>query len=293
MSMKLDQAMIRTPMTWPLRVMIAAITAVAGLALAAGLALGVGAAQLDQGLRGQMTIEIPPDDKGRVDPALTAAIRKDLSAMPGVSAEPLRREQIARLLQPWLGAEAAADLDALPLPQLLDVKVDDDNAGTRIAAMMRQKYPEVAVADHQAWLNDLSRALRRFAAVAIIIGAALFAALFSTVIFACRAGLAVQRPMIELLHLIGATGGYIGREMRRYAWRLVWPGCAVGLIAAILIGAMAANMAGHLAPTGLAATPGILWLGIGGLIAGLPMLIMILTAVSAFWATRQMLRTMP
>lgn len=293
MNVQLDQAMIRTPLTWPLRIMIAAIIAVAGLALLAGLGLGVGAAQLDHGLRGQMTVEIPTDDQGHIDPKLVAAILQDLRAIPGITAAPLAVDQIGHLLQPWLSKDhAAAELAALPLPQLLDVQAAHETAALRTGTMLRQKYPAVIVSDHQVWLNQLAGTLRQLAAVAIIVVAALFVALFSTVIFACRAGLAVHRPMIELLHIIGAPGARIIGEMRRYAWRLVWPGCVIGLFGAALAAGLIANMAQHLTPEKLASIPALFWTGTGILALGLPLLTLILAAFSARWATQRVLATM-
>ncbi len=293
MSVQLDQAMIRTPLTWPLRIMIAAIVAVSGLALLAGLGFGVGAAQLDHGLRGQMTVEIPPDDQGRVDPGQVAAITQDLRAIIGVTATPLAADQIGRLLQPWLSKDhAATELAAMPLPQLLDVQAVNEAAAMRVNVMLGQKYPMVIVSDHQTWLNQLAGTLRQLAMVAIIVVAALFAALFSTVIFACRAGLAVHRPMIELLHIIGAPGTRIIGEMRRYAWRLVWPGCVIGLFGAALAAALVANMAQHLTPEKLASVPGIFWIGTGILALGVPLLTLTLAALSARWATQRVLAGM-
>jgi cell division transport system permease protein len=293
MSVQLDQAMIRTPLTWPLRIMIAAIVAVAGLALLAGLGFGVAAAQLDHGLRGQMTVEIPTDEQGHVDAKQVVAILQDLRAVPGVTALPLATDQIGHLLQPWLSKDhAAAELAALPLPQLLDVKAANEAAATQTATMLRQKYPQVIVSDHQIWLNQLAGTLRQLAAVAIIVVVALFVALFSTIIFACRAGLAVHRPMIELLHIIGAPGGRIIGEMRRYAWRLVWPGCLIGLFGAAVAAALIANMAQHLTPVTLSSIPATFWTGTGILGLGMPLLTLIVAALSAQWATRRVLATM-
>lgn len=293
MSVQLDQAMIRTPLTWPLRIMIAAIVAVAGLALLAGLGFGVGAAQLDHGLRGQMTVEIPVNDQGRVDPAQVAAVARDLRAIVGVTATPLATDQIGRLLQPWLSKDhAAAELAALPLPQLLDVQTVNEAAAARATLMLRQKHPQIIISDHQTWLNQLAGTLRQMALVAVIVVIALFVALFSTVIFACRAGLAVHRPMIELLHIIGAPSARIIGEMRRYAWRLVWPGCVIGLFGATVAAALVANMAQHLTPEKLASIPGLFWSGAGALALGLPLLTLALAAFSARWATQRVLATM-
>ena len=293
MRVQLDQTMIRTPLTWPLRIMIAAIVAVAGLALLAGLGLAIGAAQLDHGLRGQMTIEIPTDAQGHVDPQLVATIVQELRQVPGVKAAALTPEQVGHLLQPWLSQDhAEAELATLPLPQLLDVQVADDASVGKITSLLHQKHPTYIVSDHQTWLNQLADTLRQLAVVALVVVFALFVALFSTVIFACRAGLAVHRPMIELLHIIGAPGKRINGEMRRYAWRLVLPGCVLGLASAALTAGLIANVAQHLTPTTLTAVPVVFWTGAAILGVGLPSLTLLLASLSAWWATRRVLASM-
>lgn len=294
MSMRLDQAMIRAPLTWPLRIMVAAITGIATMVLTAGLLLGGGAIRLNQSLQGQITIEIPPNSDGQIDAKLATTIRKDLAGLEGVKVSALDRQQIANLLQPWLSAHhEAADIESLPLPQLLDVQVDDEKNAKSFASTFQEKYPQTTVTSHQAWLNQLSRGLRHLAIIAALAAAALLAALFSTIIFACQAGLAVQRPMIELLHMVGATGGYIARETRRYAWRLVWPGCASGVVAAALASGTMAYLAQQLTPVSWTTLVKGAWFYAIIPVAAMPLISFVFSAVSAWWATRQTLMAMP
>jgi cell division transport system permease protein len=293
---RIDHALIRTPVAWPLRIMIAVIVFIAGLGLLAAWTLAVGAGQMDQGLRGQMTVELPPDADGKPDTARIAALTKALEKIDGVtSARLLSAEQMAKLLRPWLGAAAGdrQSLAGLPLPQLIEVRTENTAAALRIKDLLQKNYNEASLFDHAVWLRGLTQKLQFFALALLGLVGILLAALISTIIFACRAGLNVQLPTINLLHIIGATDEHICDQMRRYAFRLVWPAGILGAFACAGASYGFSRLALLTAPNPANASLAIFWSGAVAIALLLPLLSCVSARASAGWATRRVLLAMP
>ena len=149
------------------------------------------------------------------------------------SAQVLEPDEIAALLEPWLGAGAA--YGDLPLPALISVGIDPAAAPDYqdLARRLAEAVPGTVLDDHQAWLGqlrDLARAIELVAAlIVILVGASAIA----MVIFATRMGLAIHGRVIELLHLIGAQDAYVAREFETHALKLALRGGAFGLLLAI------------------------------------------------------------
>lgn len=293
---RIDHALIRTPVAWPLRIMTAIIVFLAGMALISAWSLALGAARLDADLRGQLTIELPPNEDGTLATEKTAALVAALEKLTGVTAvKPLTTEDAARLLRPWLGAETTdtAKLTLLPLPQLIDVQVSDAKAVTAISALLRKKFANATLTDHQVWLQALADKARLAATALLGLVGIMLLALFSTVIFACRAGLNVQKPTVTLLHILGATDDHICNQMRRYAWRLVWPGCLLGVLACIGAGLALSRAGQTLMPQQAAEMMQSFWVGALLVALALPLLTLLFAGVSAKLATRRALQALP
>jgi cell division transport system permease protein len=295
-SAQIDHALIRTPVAWPLRIMIAIIVFIAGLGLLSAWALGLSAAQLDHGLRGQMTVEIALDAEGKIDSERMPAVLKELRAIKGVTtATPIDAKQMAALLGPWLGQGVldAKSLAQLPVPQLIDLQVADPKIGSTITALLQKKFPDATLADHQQWVKQLARNVRWAASAMLLLVGVLLLALFSTVVFACRAGLNVQLPTVTLLHTIGATDAYICAQMQRYALRLVWPGCVLGVLACAAASVLLIKLVVLLAPNHYAPAQDTFWSGAVALGLCLPVLALVFARLSANLATQRVLLTMP
>ncbi len=210
--------------------LIAPTVYLATIAIAAMLALNGALQEWDHGLAGTMTVEIAPSANS--DAAVTAALAV-LRGTPGLaSATPLDRAAEAKLLQPFLGTAVAPD--ELDLPRLIDVRtaagasLDLPALKTKLAAAA----PGAVLDDHQEWLDRLYALALSVEAAGLVIVAMVSAASVATVIFTTRAGLAVHRDVIELLHMMGARDGYIARQFEREALRLGFAGGIGGLILA-------------------------------------------------------------
>lgn len=276
---------------------VALMSYLATLALAAALALGVLAWRWTEGISGAITVLLPPsvsdgaaqgvgqgtsmaaDDQARLQRA-----RQTLADLPGVGmVEVLDAAEVARRLEPWLGAGASAG--DLPLPRLLVVRAARGLAPN--LASMRQAMSDVApgavVDDHGVWRAELARLAARVTALAGF--AVLLIALTGAVVvvFAVRSGLAVHRETIEVLHLIGAHDGYITRQFRNHALFLSFIGGLIGLALLAVTGGFFYQAAQSLDP---ALLPRIdlkvwQWAALGALPALLSFLGMMLIAAAA------------
>ncbi|HET8727415.1 MAG TPA: hypothetical protein VFO41_07890 [Alphaproteobacteria bacterium] len=210
--------------------MVAPMVYLATLALIAALAAGTLADRWDADLSGTMTVEIPatasPADQAvRVGAAL--AVLRD---WPGIdAAAPVGDDDVARLLEPWLGQDLP--LGDLPLPALIDVRLADqgqvDAAGLRAA--LAEAAPGTQLDDHGRWREDVRTMAATVRLVALVFVVLIALAAVSAIVFVTRAGLAIHRPVIDLLHLIGATDAYVARQFQRHAFRLAARGALVGL----------------------------------------------------------------
>lgn len=213
---------------------VALMVYLSSLALAGTLVVREVLDRWDQGLRGTVTVELPAKPaSGKDDGAVELAL-KLLRATPGVlSAEPLDAKRTAQLLAPWLGADA--DVTELPVPRLIDLRVDP--ASVDLPALdqrIRAAIPGASLDDHRRWLDRVIRTGLALQAVAIAIVVLVGAAAVLAVVFATRTGLAVHHAVVEVLHLIGARDGYIARQFEWHALRLGLEGGIAGLLLAVL-----------------------------------------------------------
>ncbi len=202
----------------------------ATIAIAFMLALNGALAQWDRGLAGTMTIELAPSASSDANVNAVLAL---LHATPGIAgAAPLDRAAEGKLLAPYLGTAVAPE--ELDLPRLIDVRVAA--GGTLDIKALRTKLtaaaPGAVLDDHQQWLDRLYALALSVEAAGLAVVAMVGAASVLTVVFTTRAGLAVHRDVIELLHMVGARDGYIARQFEREALRLGFAGGVGGLVLA-------------------------------------------------------------
>jgi cell division transport system permease protein len=201
----------------------------AGLALAGTLVLNGTLARWDRSLSGTLTVQLPPAEPGKED-ALPLVLRT-LRETQGVrNAEPLGAEATARLLEPWLGNALSAE--ELPLPRLIDLRIDTDAPPDfgALRARLAAAAPQAALDDHRLWLDRLASLVVSVELTALAVVALIGAAAVLTVVFTTRAGLAVHHGVIEVLHLIGARDTYIARQFERQALELGLRGGVMGLV---------------------------------------------------------------
>ena len=279
---------------------------VAAMGFLAALALSgwVGAASLahswQAGAEAVLTVQVPQPDDPAAQGAGTRLVRvvATLRATPGIAeARPLGQAELAQLLRPWLGS--GADRLAVPLPAVIAVRLA--NGGVDVDALTRQLSavaPGTLTERHESWMRRLAILARSVQACAGAI-LLLVAAVAATVIaVATRAGLSSRREAIEIVHLLGATDGYIAGRFSARATLLAMLGGAVGALVALPVMLVLANLAAPLAGgTGqmvmpsnlLTALPAPLWLAL----PGLPLAAAAIGCLTAQVTVRRWLRHLP
>jgi cell division transport system permease protein len=190
------------------------------LMLAGSLLLSELLVQWSSGLSGTVTVQVLPVEK---EPAKEFDARVDklvriLERTDGIAgAEAVSQEKVADLLEPWLGD--ATTLDALPLPRLIDVRLDMTGPPNmeELRTMLSNADPNALLDDHGVWQDQLSDLVRSLEFVAAFVVILVGLATVGIVVFATRSGMAAHRDVIEVLHLIGAEDAYIARQFQNFA----------------------------------------------------------------------------
>ena len=246
----------------------------------------------------EVTIQIRPiegvDMAKQLDKAVVLA-----QSYPGVGiARALSDEETKHLLEPWLGS--GLDLDALPVPRLVQVELDDpiavDLDGLR--KRLSEDLSGASLDDHSAWTRQLTAMARTMVIGGFIILGLVMTAMVLSVVFATRAAMAGNKGVIEVLHLVGAEDSFIANEFQRHFLLLGLKGGAAGGLAAIIaFGATALfqqQSSGTAAFDQLQALFGQTGIGAAGYIAAfvIVFLVAILTAITSRVAVRRTLAQM-
>ena len=245
------------PMPWVIAIMMFLTV----LAAAAGLALSAGADRIEGQIGNRVTVQIVEANAERraAQAQAAAAILARQDGVVGV--RPVPEEELARLLEPWLG-EHAADAE-LPVPAMIDV---DLAAGARarlpeLRAAVQAAAPAAIVSDVAEWLGPLSSLMTSLQWLAVGLVALMIAATGATVVLAARASLNTHNQTIQILHLMGATDPQIARLFqRRIALDVLFGGLlgfAIALLVLALIGGRVAAIGSEL--LGSAALPQFAW----------------------------------
>lgn len=175
---------------------------------------------------GQITIRIRGTD---ADTAKAVDITRRTT---GVStARSLERSEAEDLLRPWLGAQGLPDEIALPTLIAAEALPGANGTAGRITDALRQGGIDATVDDHVAWSADARRATDTIGLVALSAVALLGATGVAVIAFATHATLLARRDMVELLHLTGATSGFISSLFER---RFLMLGVQAGTLGALL-----------------------------------------------------------
>lgn len=142
------------------------------------------------------------------------------------------------LLAPWFGADLS--LDALPVPQLIEIRTDADFDAAGLRLRLAGEVPGAVLDDHGRWRAPLIRAANRLRWLGWGTAGLILATVAAVVTLAANASLAANAQVIAVLRLVGATDTYIARAfVRRFTLRTligatggaVLGGAAIALIA--------------------------------------------------------------
>jgi cell division transport system permease protein len=187
----------------------------------------------------EMTIQVRPTPNRPIDDEVAKAVAVARAARGVAEVRPYSRQDSARLLEPWIGTGLA--IDDLPVPRIIMVRlqsgIQPDVAALRTA--LAQQVAGVTLDDHGGWVDRM----RTMAGSAIAIGIGMLALMLTATIlsvaFATRGAMAANRPIVEVLHFVGARDGYIARQFQRHFLALGLKGGAIGGGVAIALFALA------------------------------------------------------
>lgn len=265
----------------PLTAVIAVISFLAVLAMAAVLIINAAARDWTMSLKSEITVQVKGADAAEIDSG-AAAVMRVLNETEGVNNVILRsQEDTAALLEPWLGQGNASAF--LNVPAIIEVTVtpalrnDLELLRNRIAAAA----PGATLDDHADWHGRLATAARSGQALAFTVFLLVLGAACAISSFAARAGLAANREIVSVLHLVGATDDFIAREVQRRFFMLGLRGALTGLGAALI----ALTFAGVIARTNVGTDSFLPQFTLGGWmilwLATVPLVTCFVTALTA------------
>jgi len=229
----LPEAQLSGPMPWVIAIMIS-LTVVAA---ASGLALRNAAHAASADLEGGVTVQIvtaAPSERLRQSGAVLVVLRK---APEVAEVRPVAQEELNSLVEPWLGTRPGDDVEALPIPALIDVRLKGPATPGQLAALRARIAPVAPSArvDAQAgWLTPVFAAIGTLQWLAGGLIALLAFATIAAVLLASRNALGNHRETIEIVHMLGGTDLQIARVFQR---SMAFDAAAGGL-AGLLLGAV-------------------------------------------------------
>ena len=270
---------------------VAIMTFLASLTTGVVLLVSASAAEWQSSVGSEITIQVRPRsgrDLARDTAAAVAAAR----VQPGIlDVRPFTTQESAKLLEPWLGK--GLSLDELPVPRVIVGRVEP-GARLDIAALRKavtQAAPTASVDDHRAWIARMRSMTGAIVFAGLGILALVIVATIISVSFATRGAMAANRPIVEVLHFVGAGDRYIAD---RFFWHFLLLGLEGGVIgggAAILTFGFSESIAGWFSGTPVgdqfAALLGTFSLRPSGYLA-LAVQAVLIAAITA-WASRRTL----
>jgi cell division transport system permease protein len=266
---------------------VAIMTFLASLTTGAVILVSTSASEWQSDVAREVTIQVIPAPGRNMDATVTKAASV-ARAFPGIAdVRPYTKEQSTALLEPWLGS--GLSLDELPVPRLIVVRIAGGAAPDipQLRRMLTEQVPGAVLDDHRGWIERMRAMAGTAVAAGVFILILVVAATMLSVTFATRGAMATNKPVIEVLHFVGAKNGYIAGHFQRHFLLLGLQGGAVGGGVAIVLFALAGVVSrwftGSAGTDQTAALFGSFSIGIGGYAAvlGQVVLIAVVTALTS------------
>ena len=243
----------------------------------------------------EVTVQVRPAAARDIEADVNKAAALARAAAGVAEVRPYSKAESEKLVEPWLGA--GLKLDDLPVPRLIVIKLA---AGTRpdfadLRQALAKDVPTASLDDHRGWIERM----RTMAETAVIAGLALLGLVVAvtvlSVTFATRGAMATNRPIVEVLHYVGATDAFIAGQFQRHFLLLGLKGGLIGGgVAIVLFGcaeAARAFLAGTPSGDEAAALFGTLSIGVEGYLA-IVIEILVMAVVTAFVSRNTVNRTL-
>jgi cell division transport system permease protein len=228
---------------------VAIMTFLASMTTGTVLLVSASAAEWQSDVASEITIQIRPQSGRDIDRD-AAAVTEAMRAQSGiVEVKPFSKDESGKLLEPWLGT--GLSMDDLPVPRMIIARVQPgtqlDLAALR--ARVIQAAPSASVDDHRAWIERMRSMTNATVLAGLgILGLVIIATIIS-VSFATRGAMAANRPIVEVLHFVGAGDRYIANRFLRHFLRLGLEGGVIGGGIAMLVFGFSESIAGWFSGT--------------------------------------------
>lgn len=218
----------------PLTVVIAVLAFMASVALAGYFMVSRAVDNWTGDLSGSVTVQIKASTAPEIDQDMAMAVQI-LSTTPGIAdVTALDRTDAEALLEPWLGKDNLGP--DIPIPGLITASVTPELRQdlTALRDRLAEAAPGASLDDHSLWNDRLVGAARQGQAVAFVVFIMVLGASGAVIIFATRAGLAANRDIVEVMHLVGATDRFIADQVQRRYLSLGLRGGGIGAVCAAI-----------------------------------------------------------
>ena len=183
----------------------------------------------------EVTVQVRPAAGRDIEADVSKAVAAARAAAGIADVRAYSKEESEKLVEPWLGA--GLHLDDLPIPRLIVIKLAPGM--TPNFAALRQalanQVPTASLDDHRGWMERM----RTMAGTAVVCGLAVLGLVIAvtmlSVTFATRGAMATNRPIVEVLHYVGATDSFVASQFQHHFLLLGLKGGAIGGGAAIVL----------------------------------------------------------
>lgn len=214
---------------------VAIMTFLVSLTTGAAVLVSKAAGEWQSDISREVTIQVLPAPGRDLDATADKAASVARAFAGIVEVQSYSKEDSIKLLEPWLGS--GLSLDELPVPRLIVVKIAPDAAPdiAQLRRLLAEQVPGATLDDHRGWIGRMRTMAGTAVALGICILVLMFAATMLSVTFATRGAMATNKPVIEVLHFVGAKNGFIARHFQHHFLILGLQGGAIGGGAAIVL----------------------------------------------------------
>ena len=214
---------------------VAIMTFLVSLTTGAAVLVSKAAGEWQSDISREVTIQVLPAPGRDLDATADKAASVARAFAGIVEVQSYSKEDSIKLLEPWLGS--GLSLDELPVPRLIVVKIAPDATPdiAQLRRLLAEQVPGATLDDHRGWIGRMRTMAGTAVALGICILVLMFAATMLSVTFATRGAMATNKPVIEVLHFVGAKNGFIARHFQHHFLILGLQGGAIGGGAAIAL----------------------------------------------------------
>jgi cell division transport system permease protein len=214
---------------------VAIMTFLAGLTCGAVTMIVSAASDWRSDVGREVTIQVRPATARDIEADVAKAAELARAAAGIADVRVYTKDESARLVEPWLGNGLV--LDELPIPRMIVVRLRSGAPPnfTTLRQMLAAQVPSATLDDHRRWIDRMRAMAGTAAAAGFAILLLVLVVTVLSVTFATRGAMATNRPIIEVLHYVGATDNFVSRQFQRHFLILGFKGGAIGGGGAILL----------------------------------------------------------